>query len=149
MTRDQQIERFWSYVEKTEDCWVWTRGLDRHGYGQFRFEGKTRRAHRLAYEVVVGPIPEGLQLDHRCHVADECVGLPCPHRRCVNPAHLLPVTHRENSLRGNGVSRANHLKTHCDYGHEFTTENTLIRPDRGSRVCRACLREYRQRRKAA
>jgi len=82
--------RFWARVEVTKTCWLWTGSRSRDGYG--KFEPATSvfyKAHRFAYETVVGPIPEGLTLDHLCRV-----------RRCVNPDHLEPVTNQENLLRG-------------------------------------------------
>lgn len=91
MTRE---ERFWAKVDRSGDCWRWTGALARGGYG-FAVVGsrddpqRYRNAHRFAYELSVGPIPEGLELDHLCR-----------NRRCVNPAHLEPVTHSENMRRG-------------------------------------------------
>lgn len=116
-------------------CWEWTGSLDRHGYGQVRFDGATRLAHRVVYEVIVGPIPTGYQLDHLCHEAAFCIcGPRCPHRRCVNPAHLTPVTNKQNSERG-----ALAVRTHCVNGHPYSDENTYVSATR--RVCRACDRE--------
>ncbi len=74
------------------ECWVWVARLNRNGYGRLHHGGCERMAHRLSYEVHVGPIPDGLLLDHLCRV-----------RCCVNPAHLEPVTHRENTLRGKAL----------------------------------------------
>jgi len=85
------MERFWSKVEKTVSCWLWTAST-RRGYGQFVINNKPTPAHRFAYEQLVGDIPRGLQLDHLCRV-----------RNCVNPEHLEPVTSRENILRGEGI----------------------------------------------
>jgi len=87
-------ERFWSKVDKTGDCWIWNGGVGAGGYGAFGSYDEaddpiTVRAHRYAYEALVGPIPAGLVLDHLCRV-----------RRCVNPAHLEPVTNAENIRRG-------------------------------------------------
>jgi hypothetical protein len=102
--------------------------------------GTTAAAHRVAYEMLVGTIPKGLDLDHICHNGSGCGGgESCPHRRCVNPDHLEPVTHRENMLRGETVAAMHARKTHCIHGHEFTPENTRIKRD-GSRNCRACDR---------
>jgi hypothetical protein len=84
-------------------CWRWTGSVNAHGYGVIRPNGSDRvvRVHRVAYELFVGPIPEGLTLDHLCHSRDpDCPGGPCVHRRCVNPAHLEPVTRSENVRRG-------------------------------------------------
>ena len=71
--------------EPMSGCWIWTAGVAGHGYGYVWHEGRMRRAHAVVYEHLVGPVPEGKELDHRCRV-----------RRCVNPDHLRPVTHREN-----------------------------------------------------
>jgi hypothetical protein len=138
MARDW-IERFWSKVARggTGGCWLWTAGKFSEGYGQFWRDGRNLHAHRVAYELLVGPIPEGLNLDHLCRV-----------RHCVNPAHLEPVTARTNLLRGVGQPARNARKTHCKNGHEFTPENTYeIRP--GWRACRQCKRDHDQRRIAA
>ncbi|WP_249139118.1 DNA (cytosine-5-)-methyltransferase [Actibacterium sp. MT2.3-13A] len=85
-------ERFWSKVEKTESCWDWTAALNEKGYGIFWSNDQDRsvRAHRFAYEQIDGEIPDGLELDHLCR-----------NRKCVNPAHLEPVTGKENTRRGN------------------------------------------------
>jgi hypothetical protein len=120
-------------------CWLWTAATSTAGYGRIRVDRRGMQAHRVAYEMHVGPIPEGLQLDHLCRV-----------RRCVNPAHLEPVTQRENIMRGNSVSAVHAAKTHCIHGHPFDGENTRLGPN-GKRVCRACHRdnERQARRRAA
>lgn len=125
-------ERFWEKVDKDgpAGCWIWTGAIGNKGYGHItvRRPGfrSTLDAHRLAYEFVVGEIPPGLQLDHLCRV-----------RRCVNPAHLDPVTRKENILRGVGPTAVNARKTHCKRGHPFDEENTG-RNTGGGRACRAC-----------
>lgn len=129
------VERFWSHVEKQPNgCWHWTAGRLDCGYGTF-YDGRKCLAHRWSYEHFVGPIPPGLEIDHLCRV-----------RRCVNPSHLEPVTHRENALRGVGAATFNALKTHCIWGHEFTVENTKITTE-GYRDCRTCRRRRDRERK--
>lgn len=151
-------QRFWSKVERgaPDDCWPWAEGLTAGGYGKFSGpRGATMLAHRYGYELVVGPIGEGLNLDHLCHtrVRESCTDVAvCPHRKCVNPRHLEPVTMGDNLQRGNTFQRANSEKTHCPADHEFDEANTQVNP-RGERQCRACRREQarasRARKKAA
>lgn len=118
-------ERFWSKVNKTAGCWEWTAGKN-NGYGVFfPTKGNTRQAHRYSYEQLVGPIPEGLVIDHLCR-----------NHSCVNPEHLEPVTNQVNLLRGIGFAATKSAQTHCVRGHEFTTENTYVWDNR--RYCRKC-----------
>jgi hypothetical protein len=126
-------------------CWVWTGAKMGSGYGVFYLNSQNVGAHRATWELHVGPIPDGLEPDHLCHPSDgSCLkGKKCPHRLCVNPAHLEPVTRRENVRRSTSLSAKNMAKTHCDRGHEFTPENTYVKvlPDgRESRQCHACRR---------
>lgn len=134
-------ERFWEKVDKTETCWIWTGATTGTAsgspYGMFvpdaRRSGPRRKvlAHRYAYEQIVGPIAEGLTLDH--------VKTLCRSTLCVNPAHLEPVTIAEN------IRRAREGRTHCDRGiHSWTDDNIYVQPSTGGRTCRACQRE-RQR----
>jgi len=129
-------ERFWNKVEIADKCWLWTAGLTEKGYGYYANRGGSNRAHRAAYEALLGPVPAGLVLDHLCHTQDRtCPGGPtCPHRRCVNPAHLEPVTHAENARRG-----LRSQKTHCPEGHEYVPEYLRDRPGKG-RECATCHR---------
>lgn len=127
-------DRFWSKVDKRgpDECWLWTGSLNTPGYAALGVEGKTyNSAHRLAYEWLVGPIPEGMHLDHLCR-----------NRSCVNPAHLEPVTCRENILRGTNPPAQQARQTHCKRGHEFTPENTYRAPSDNRRHCRTCQREW-------
>lgn len=132
MTQREQLikARFWSKVEPTGFCWNWTgKTSEKTGHGRFNPERtKSVAAHRFAYELLVGPIPEGLDLDHLCR-----------HPPCVNPDHMDPVTNRENVLRGFGITAMQARQTHCVRGHEFTPENTHI-TKRGMRHCRTCSR---------
>ena len=151
---DRLPERFWEKVTVTpEGCWRWT-GTRSKGYGRYRAGLKSEcgmaRAHRHAYEVLVGPIGEGLTLDHDCHSRDKSCpgGLPCLHRRCVNPAHLEPVTNAENQRRSpNTLASLCAAKTHCPHGHPYDEENTLRAC--GKRLCRTCRRINGADRKAS
>ena len=106
-------------------CWVWTASTNNSGYGHVHWEGRMQQAHRVAYDVLVGPIPEGLEPDHMCKV-----------RACCRPSHIEPVTHAENVLRGlRGVWEA-----HCGRGHLFDQANTRSRTS-VYRTCRSCERE--------
>lgn len=127
-------------------CWIWTAGRNRDGYGCFCIgNSRNRLAHRLSYEFFIGPIPDGLCLDHLCR-----------NRGCVNPEHLEPVTHLENMRRSPldfGVYWRS--KTHCSQGHPFDDENTgYSRSHPSRRYCKACkrersLRSYHSRRRVA
>lgn len=133
--RPETVERFWSRVGRADvGCWPWL-GVPnaRTGYGEVRLEGVRSGAHRVAYELAVGPIPEGLQLDHLCR-----------NRDCCNPDHLEPVTIGENLRRGLSFTGENSRKTECHKGHPFDDENTYITP-KGKRMCRACNREAQRR----
>lgn len=136
-------ERLLARVTKAIDpdgCWVWDKPME-DGYGSFHVGGVKIRAHRASYMLLVGPIPEGLDIDHVCHNRDlTCPGgSSCPHRACVNPAHLEPVTRRVNALRGRTVAARNAAKTHCPAGHPYDEANTM-RTKQG-RVCRTCHQE--------
>ena len=120
-------------------CIYYTGEINRQGYGRLGFENGTL-AHRAAYEHFVGPIPEGLTIDHECHNADvSCAGGPsCLHRRCVNPEHLAPKSRGENTLASPNTFQGKNLrKTHCPKGHPYDETNTKITVD-GSRRCLAC-----------
>lgn len=118
-------ERYESYVSPTLNCWEWKGGHNSTGYGMFWLNGKTKSAHRIAYELHIGPVPEGLHLDHLCR-----------NHGCVNPMHLEPVTLGENIRRG--ISH-NGSKTHCAQGHPYNEKNTGLRRN-GRRWCKECNR---------
>lgn len=146
-------QRYWKFVDKRDDgCWLWTGAKTNGGYGHFWRGDRQVVAHRWSYEHLVGPVPDGLDLDHLCR-----------NRSCVNPDHLEPVTRSENLLRGetgkhgneglNSAPAINRNKTHCKHGHAFTPENTYISTNKRKgtkhRACRACHRERSRRRYAA
>jgi len=131
-------DRIWSKIEVAPNgCWLWTGASTIDGYPCVRNNGKTARAHRVIYELLVGQIPEGLTLDHLCNTP-----------RWVNPTHQVPATHRENILRGNAMGARHARKTHCDNGHAFDLLNTRI-TSRGWRICRACETANHKRRRQA
>ena len=125
---DSQSVRFESFVMRTDGCWHWIGHL-RSGYGRLMVNGSFISAHRMSYEHFVGPIPDGLEIDHLCR-----------NRSCVNPDHLEPVTRTENIRRGTSPAARNAVKSHCPRGHEFSGENLLLRNRKNhvGRVCRAC-----------
>jgi hypothetical protein len=137
-------ERLAAKSQRNESgCLIWTGALKANGYGKLVFEGKNLHAHRAAYELAKGPIPEGLTLDHTCHTNDsKCPGGDtCPHRACIDPDHLEPVTRAENVKLGA-------TKTHCKRGHELAGENVRLK-QKGKylvRDCRACDRETKRER---
>jgi HNH endonuclease len=126
-------------VDAVTGCWVWQRMTTAQGYGHMRVGRTMRYAHRVYYERYCGPIPAGLQLDHLCR-----------NPTCVNPAHLEPVTPRENALRGNTIAARRKAQTHCVRGHPFDEVNTIRRGN--GRACRECqrqaVRESQRRRRA-
>lgn len=128
------VERFWQKVDRSQPggCWSWTASKGRR-YGDISYGGKSLIAHRVAYVLQIGPIPDGMVLDHLCR-----------NQKCVNPAHLQPVESKENILRGIGWGAQNARKTHCPKGHPYEGENLRIRPS-GRRECLTCKRESAKR----
>jgi HNH endonuclease len=125
------IERFTEKIEEPfdvhNDCWKWTSSINPDGYGNFWMNWRSAKAHRVAYELFVGPIPEGFEIDHLCR-----------NRACVRPDHLEPVPRVLNMMRGEG----NGSQTHCPAGHPYDEQNTYYwtNPQTGytARYCRAC-----------
>jgi hypothetical protein len=133
--RPSVADRFWAKVRKTDTCWLWTASGDRNGYGLFWNGDKLVYAHRYAYELLVGPIPAGLTIDHLCETP-----------ACVWPTHLEPVMLAVNILRGNGPTAINARKTHCPQRHPLLGGNLYIRPDGSGRDCLTCRRVRNRRR---
>lgn len=126
--------------EPNSGCWLWILAPDKDGYGSLKRNRRTIRAHRFTYEQLVGPIPDGMELDHLC--ANKC---------CVNPQHLEPVTTLQNVQRmqnrvagardrlGETSKARRDKRTHCPKGHSYSGDN--LRTTSIQRVCRACARE--------
>ena len=133
---------FFTIPEPNSGCLIWLGPLNNSGYGQmktgYKSEGtrRTYLVHRIAYEHFVGPIPEKMDLDHLCRV-----------RCCVNPAHLEPVTRRENNLRGIGpqVHRARKAaQQYCKRGHQLFGDNMFLNSE-GKRACKACRKQLSEK----
>lgn len=130
-------ERFWSKVQKTDGCWLWTSTKNFYGYGRFTIKGKPYGAHRLAYAELRESVPDDKVMDHLCK-----------NPACVNPSHLEVVTQRENLLRGNTINAMHAAKTHCKNGHPLIGDNLVVNPSTKAekrRRCRICLNLGSQR----
>lgn len=133
---EKDIARFWAKVERrgSNECWHWQAGTNKRGYGVFRIKDKYCYAHRVAYTIARGPIPDGMTIDHGCRV-----------HGCVNPAHLTPMTGAENSTLGNLLVET------CRKGHPRTPENlyytTVRRNGRTyvTRICKPCAAEWHKK----
>ena len=136
-------ERFWPKVDASGDCWEWKGAINTGGYGTFYASSQRASypAHRMAIELLVGPIPDGLVVDHLCR-----------NTSCVNPDHLEAVTHQENIRRGR-TGKYWSERTHCANGHTFDESNTAwaIHPTQGGpyRRCRACQRGWERAHRAS
>ena len=118
--------------EPTSGCWLWTAAVLPDGYAALWNGRRMAKAHRVIYELLRGPVPVGLDLDHLCRV-----------RCCVNPDHLEPVTRRENIRRGVGPVAAHMAKTHCIYGHPFSGSNLIVYSSKPHhRRCRICTARH-------
>lgn len=126
-------ERFFKYITPSvSGCWDWSSYFYKDGYGNFYAYKKSWRAHRFAYELLIGKIPKGLDIDHLCR-----------NRGCVNPDHLDPVTKLENWRRGKAITVNYSQNTHCKNGHLYNIENTIrgfSKNGRKRRNCKACCR---------
>ena len=140
--RVSPLERFFSHVEKTDECWNWKAHRTPTGYGEFKIDGHYVKAHRWIYEQTIGPILNGREIDHLCR-----------NRSCVRPDHLEVVTHAENMKRGRWpkgawqkMAQAQLAKTHCPKGHPYRGDNLIqTRKDGHShRRCRMCYEEQQR-----
>jgi hypothetical protein len=137
-------ERLLKKVDKISKspCWQCVGFINQNGYAIITRNYRPKRAHRVSYELFVGPIPEGLELDHLCR-----------NRSCVNPKHLEPVTRKENLRRsplacwsgGLALRIKKKVKTHCVHGHPYSGDNLIVRGN-GWRVCRECKLIYMRKR---
>lgn len=118
--------------EPNSGCWLWTASTNEKGYGRRWHNGREQKAHRVLYEMHVGPIPDGLEPDHTCHV-----------RCCVNPQHIDLVTHKENTTRSGFRKRG----SHCKRGHLLADGNLYFTKE-GYRRCRQCVIERQAERRA-
>jgi len=128
------ISRFWSQVDKTDNCWNWIGAKHEQGYGLIKSGETSLRAHRISVLMSGREIPDGCNVDHLCK-----------NTSCVNPDHLEVVTPKENTLRGEGITAKNAKKTHCVHGHEFTEESTKVRKNDDGSISRVCLMCQRSR----
>lgn len=128
-------ERFFSKVQKTPECWLWTGAKDREGYGRFDTE-ETCLAHRFSYLRFVGPIPEGYCIDHICR-----------NTTCVNPQHLRPLTAAENTMISRGVAPRYARRDKCAHGHPLMGQNVRLGGKNGnSRRCLTCRAAFNKQR---
>ena len=134
LTAEQRIQK--AVTVSPSGCWLWGKHINADGYGKIRFEKIAYLAHRLSYQVHIGPIPDGMQLDHLCRV-----------RSCVNPAHLEPVTCAENLHRGEHSNMKAYREDVCPLGHVLSGDNLSPRTD-GRRKCKTCVNARARQRRA-
>ena len=125
--------RFLERIKVFGECWEWQGTVAANGYGRCSMDNRNDMAHRVSYKLFVGPIADGMTIDHLCR-----------NKRCVNPSHLEVVTSRENTLRGDTIAAENAAKSCCHKGHPLYGEN-LYMSRRGSRVCRECQKQHLKR----
>lgn len=115
-------------IRGPNECWLWRGTISQRGYGRFIFKGKTKTAHRVSFELVKGPIPTGLVIDHMCR-----------NKICINPGHLRAVTPKTNTLSGISVTAVNSRKKKCKRGHPLSGYNLILKKKAGRVVnARSC-----------
>lgn len=119
-------------VERLDGCWEWMGYCDRKGYGRFSLNNRPTIVARASYEAFIGPIPDGLTIDHLCRFPP-----------CVNPAHLAVVTRGENTMRGETITAKNARAAACPKGHAYDAVNTYV-DKRGRRSCKACRQDWKR-----
>lgn len=141
ISKDERERRLWARLKRTPSgCLEWQGPKFKSGYGNVKWDGRSRRVHLLVWEKLRGDRPAGLEPDHTCR-----------NRACAEPDHLEWVTHKVNCERAEmarGSANGNGRKTHCPAGHEYTPENTRVGSKDGKRYCRTCHREDEARRAA-
>jgi hypothetical protein len=120
-------------------CWRWTGYTTPFGHGSASFKKKSHVAHKVAWAMFRGPLPDGLHLHHQTESPVNCMG-----PNCVNPDHLLPLTPRDHVVHytPSNITAIRRNQTHCIRGHELSGDNLYIYPGTTKRRCRACLREW-------
>jgi hypothetical protein len=128
-------------IVASNGCWLWQGYTNPEGYGSINIKKTPQLVHKVSYQLLVAPVPEGMQVDHLCHGWDsDCPGGPlCIHRACFNPAHLQPKSPRGNTLAegSKSIAAANAKKSHCPKGHKYTKGNTRV-TKKGQRQCLKC-----------
>lgn len=141
ITKELMLQRFIENIFVLHNgCWQWQGAVAKSGYGQISFGSRSTQrfryqAHRLGWELLKGPIPDNLQIDHR----------RCRNKKCVNPEHLVLCTLLENVWQPDGRQYLQKNKTHCKQGHPLSGENIYLRPDSKGKHCRICRRAANQR----
>jgi len=135
--KTDDIERFWSKVDKTDYCWIWKSGVFKTGYGEFSLNNKPFLAHRISYQILVGDIPKAKELHHICN-----------NRLCVNINHLQVVTRQEHVSKTDHSNNGDNsrVKTHCPKGHPLSSDNLRKYALRiGKRSCKTCFNEQNRK----
>lgn len=125
-----KISALVGWIVAENGCHIWQGAQDGWGYGVVRENGRVQKVHRLRYEREFGPVPDDLVMDH----------FACDNRLCCNPAHVRPVTERENLFRSDSASAWHASRTHCPQGHEYSGDNLYVNPNTGWRLCKECGR---------